>query len=104
MLSREHHHERRSMQIRFLGHLEASVDDRPVTLGGAKQRAVLAMLGLEANRIVTADHLIAGNPQDVESQVDEQCVRLFREHLAGHLVSVLEVDHLAIPPARGLSP
>ena len=60
MLSREHHHERRSMQIRFLGHLEASVDDRPVTLGGAKQRAVLAMLGLEANRIVTADHLIEG--------------------------------------------
>ena len=48
------------MQIRFLGHLEASVDDRPVTLGGAKQRAVLAMLGLEANRIVTADHLIEG--------------------------------------------
>jgi WD40 repeat protein/DNA-binding SARP family transcriptional activator len=48
------------MQIRFLGHLEASVDDRPVTLGGAKQRAVLAMLGLEANRPVTADHLIEG--------------------------------------------
>ena len=60
MLSREHHHERRSMQIRFLGHLEASVDDRPVTLGGAKQRAVLAMLGLEANRTVTADRLIEG--------------------------------------------
>ena len=48
------------MQIRFLGHLEASVDDRPVALGGAKQRAVLAMLGLEANRMVTADHLIEG--------------------------------------------
>jgi len=38
------------MQIRLLGHLEASVDDRPVALGGAKQRAVLAMLGLEASR------------------------------------------------------
>ncbi len=60
MVSREHHDERRSMQIRFLGHLEASVDDRPVTLGAAKQRAVLAMLGLEANRMVTADHLIEG--------------------------------------------
>src|SRR6188472_1744137 len=48
------------MQIRVLGHLEATVDDRPVALGGAKQRAVLAMLGLEANRMVTADHLIAG--------------------------------------------
>jgi WD40 repeat protein/DNA-binding SARP family transcriptional activator len=48
------------MQIRVLGHLEASVDDRAVALGGAKQRAVLAMLGLEANRTVTADHLIEG--------------------------------------------
>jgi WD40 repeat protein/DNA-binding SARP family transcriptional activator len=48
------------MQIRVLGPLEASVDDRPVALGGAKQRAVLAMLGLEANRAVTADRLIEG--------------------------------------------
>jgi DNA-binding SARP family transcriptional activator/WD40 repeat protein len=60
LVSREHHDERRSMQIRVLGPLEASVDDRAVGLGGAKQRAVLAMLGLEANRMVTADHLIAG--------------------------------------------
>ena len=48
------------MQIRLLGPLEASVDDRRVTVGGAKQRAVLAMLGLEANRAVTADRLIEG--------------------------------------------
>src|SRR3954467_8828643 len=48
------------MQIRVLGHLEAAVDDRPVAVGGAKQRAVLAMLGLEANRPVTADRLIEG--------------------------------------------
>src|SRR3954469_8081076 len=48
------------MQIHVLGHLEATVDDRPVALGGAKQRAVLAMLGLEANRPVTADRLIEG--------------------------------------------
>src|SRR3954449_10796774 len=48
------------MQIRVLGHLEATVDDRPVAVGGAKQRAVLAMLGLEANRPVTADRLVEG--------------------------------------------
>ena len=40
--------------------LEASVDDQPVAIGGGKQRAVLAMLGLEANRAVTADRLIEG--------------------------------------------
>src|SRR3954462_189826 len=48
------------MQLRFLGHLEASVEDRTLPLGGSKQRAVLAMLGLEANRTVTADRLIEG--------------------------------------------
>jgi DNA-binding SARP family transcriptional activator len=48
------------MRLSVLGHLEASVDDRPVALGGAKQRAVVAMLGLEANRAVTADRLIEG--------------------------------------------
>ena len=52
--------ERRSMQIHLLGALEASVDDREVALGGAKQRAVLAMLALEANHVVTADRLVEG--------------------------------------------
>ena len=51
---------RRTMQIRVLGHLDVNVDDRPVALGGPKQRAVLAMLGLEANRTVSADRLAAG--------------------------------------------
>ena len=48
------------MQIRVLGHVEASLDDRPLALGGAKQRAVLAMLGLEAGHAVSADRLIEG--------------------------------------------
>ncbi len=48
------------VQISVLGHLEASVDDHLVALGGAKQRAVLAMLGLEANHTVSADRLIEG--------------------------------------------
>src|SRR4051794_23683078 len=59
-LASEHPDPRRRMQIRVLGHIEASIADRPVALGGAKQRAVLAMLGLEANRPVTADRLIEG--------------------------------------------
>jgi DNA-binding SARP family transcriptional activator len=48
------------MQIRVLGHLEASVGDRALPLGGAKQRAVLAMLVLEANRTVSTARLIEG--------------------------------------------
>src|SRR6201986_4496407 len=46
------------MQIQVLGNLAATGDDRPVALGGGKQRAVLAMLGLEAGRPVTVDRLI----------------------------------------------
>ena len=48
------------MHIRVLGPLEVSVDDRSVALGGSKQRAILAMLGLEANQPVTAERLIDG--------------------------------------------
>src|SRR4029453_14628976 len=48
------------MGIRVLGHLEASVEDRALALGGAKQRAVLAMLALDANRTISAERLIQG--------------------------------------------
>src|SRR3954465_13338992 len=48
------------MQLHVLGHVEATVDARPGAVGGAKQRAVLAMLGLEANHTVSADRLIEG--------------------------------------------
>ena len=48
------------MQLRVLGPVEASADHRSLPLGGAKQRSVLAMLGLDANRTVSADRLIEG--------------------------------------------
>ena len=43
----------RTMELRVLGPVEASAAGRPLALGGAKQRAVLAMLALEANRTVS---------------------------------------------------
>ena len=48
------------MQLRVLGPVEASADHRSLALGGAKQRSVIAMLGLDANRTVSADHLVEG--------------------------------------------
>ena len=39
-----------AMEFRLLGPLEVVEDDRPLALGGAKQRALLAMLLLHANR------------------------------------------------------
>src|SRR5881396_3322889 len=41
----------------ILGPLEVAVDDRPVRLGGPKQRATLAILLLNANRVVSVDRL-----------------------------------------------
>jgi two-component SAPR family response regulator len=46
------------MRFGLLGSLEASREDGPISLGGPKQRIVLAHLVLAANRVVSAEHLI----------------------------------------------
>jgi DNA-binding SARP family transcriptional activator len=48
------------MQIHLLGLVEASHDGRALPLGGAKPRALLAILALHANSPVSADRLIEG--------------------------------------------
>ncbi len=46
------------MKFRILGPLDAIQDGRALELGGAKQRALLAVLLLQANRVVSVDSLI----------------------------------------------
>ncbi|HVL92057.1 MAG TPA: BTAD domain-containing putative transcriptional regulator [Acidimicrobiales bacterium] len=46
------------MQFRILGPMEVVAGLRPVDTGSPKQRAVLAMLLIEANRVVSLDRLI----------------------------------------------
>jgi YVTN family beta-propeller protein len=46
------------MEFRILGPLEVLEDGRALDLGGAKQRALLAVLLLQANRVVSTDRLI----------------------------------------------
>ncbi len=48
----------RSIEFRLLGPLEVEHDGRPVALGGAKERALLALLLLHANEFVSHDRLI----------------------------------------------
>src|SRR5436190_11330901 len=48
------------MGYRSLGPLEVLAPDGPVPLGGGKQRALLAMLLLRANEVVSTDRLIDG--------------------------------------------
>jgi DNA-binding SARP family transcriptional activator len=68
------------LEFRILGPLEVLLDDRPVRLGGPKQRAALAIMLLSANRVVSverlADDLYAGAPPvtavtQVQRQVSE---------------------------------
>lgn len=48
------------IEFSLLGPIKASADGEPVNLGGPKQRAVLAMLLIDANRVVSVDRLIEG--------------------------------------------
>jgi predicted ATPase/DNA-binding SARP family transcriptional activator len=46
------------LELRILGPLEALESGRPLALGGRKQRALLGMLALNANEVVTIDRLV----------------------------------------------
>ncbi len=46
------------MEFRILGPLEVCADGRELSLGGAKQRALLAVLLLHANEVVSIDRLV----------------------------------------------
>jgi DNA-binding SARP family transcriptional activator len=46
------------MDFRLLGPLEVAGDEGSLTLGGIKQRSLLAMLLLNANQVVSTDRLI----------------------------------------------
>src|SRR5215471_5776991 len=48
------------MQYGLLGPLEVCAGDGPIRLGAAKQRALLALLVLDANRVVARERLIDG--------------------------------------------
>ena len=45
------------MEFRLLGPVEVVREERPVVLGGPKQRAILAMLATHANEVVSGDRL-----------------------------------------------
>ena len=46
------------MEIRLLGQLEVMADDGPVALGGGRHRALLAVLALHPNEVVSSDRLV----------------------------------------------
>ena len=71
------------VEFSVLGPLSVRIDGAPVSLGGAKQRALLAMLLLRANAVVSRDSLIDGlwgehAPATADRSLDSHVSRLRR--------------------------
>ena len=94
------------MDYRILGPLEAFDRERQLPLGGAKQRAVLALLLLHGNETLTRDVIVdelwGENPPPTAAKVLQNCVSALRKELppdtirtvAGAYGIALEADEL----------
>jgi peptide/nickel transport system substrate-binding protein len=80
------------MDLRLLGPIEARVDDRPIALGPRKQRALLAMLALQAGRTVSADRLAEGLWGEQQPASASKMVQLY----VSQLRRLLDDDGVAI--------
>ena len=73
-----------TMEFRILGPLEVRAGERVVAVGGMRRRAVLGLLLLEANRVVSVDRLVDGvwgddPPASAQASLQNHLVRLRRE-------------------------
>jgi len=94
------------MDYRILGPLEAYDRERQLPLGGARQRAVLALLLLHGNETLTRDVIVdelwGENPPPTAAKVLQNCVSALRKELppdtirtvAGAYGVALEADEL----------
>jgi len=75
------------MDYRILGPLEVFDGERRLTLGGTRQRAVLALLLLHGNEALASDVLVdelwGENPPQTAAKVLQNCVSAFRKELPG---------------------
>jgi DNA-binding SARP family transcriptional activator len=75
------------MDYRILGPLEAFDDGRQISLGGTRQRAVLALLLLHGNeplsRDLIVDELWGEDPPPTAAKVLQNCVSALRKELPG---------------------
>jgi DNA-binding SARP family transcriptional activator/tetratricopeptide (TPR) repeat protein len=91
------------MQFRLLGPIQVWDGDDRIDLGGAKQRALLALLLLNANRMVSRAQVIdwlwdSRAPRTAEDLVHEHVSRL-RRVLRGHRIAVPPAPRLRTQPS-----
>jgi DNA-binding SARP family transcriptional activator len=65
------------MEFRILGPLEVVSDGQALDLGGAKQRALLAVLLLDANNVVSTDRLIAALWEDEPPETAPKALQVY---------------------------
>jgi DNA-binding SARP family transcriptional activator len=73
------------VEFRILGPLEVSVGDRPVRLGGQRQRALLAILLLNAGEVVSSERLAEGIWGDSAPASARHLVQVYVSQLRGAL-------------------
>src|SRR2546425_2945683 len=69
------------MEFRILGPLEVLSDGRPLDLGGQKQRALLALLVVEANRVVSTDRLIEALWEEEPPETAQKALQVYVSQL-----------------------
>src|SRR4051812_44421130 len=84
-----------TMQITLLGPIEVSTPDGAVPLGGAKQRALLAMLALDAGTVVSNDRLTEGLWGDDPPASAHKLVQLYVSHLRKALAAAGQTEAIA---------
>jgi DNA-binding SARP family transcriptional activator len=101
-----------ALHLNLLGPVEAKLDGRPLPLGATKQRAVLALLALQANTTVGVDRIVDGLWGDEPPATARKMVQLYvsqlRRVLAGSGAEIathgrnyaLRVDGEAVDTAR----
>ena len=69
------------MEFRILGPLEVLSDGRPLDLGGQKQRALLTLLVVEANRVVSTDRLIEALWEEEAPETAQKALQVYVSQL-----------------------
>ncbi|MGV9367872.1 BTAD domain-containing putative transcriptional regulator [Amycolatopsis sp. NPDC003731] len=69
------------MKLRVLGDVEAWIEDRRIEVGHVRQRCVLAVLVMEANRVVTVDQLLERVWSQHPPRRDRQVLRTYLSRL-----------------------
>ena len=96
--------EGRQLEVRLLGPLEVSLDREDVAVGGPKPRALLAVLALDAGRVVSVDHLVEslwpGEPPETAAHAVQVYVSQLRKSLGNVLATRTPGYVLELEPGR----